>query len=146
MNLNDTNRDLTNGPAADKMDQLLAAHFASDQELAPSSGFALSVMESLHAEAEAPPPIPFPWRRVVPSLIALLCGAVGFGIFVRRTLHTFTADTGAQPEGSAILQASLPIHLTSLEQGLCWIAMATCLSIAIAVACMRLTSSGKMRV
>ena len=146
MNLNDTKRDLTNEPATDEIDQMLAAHFASDQELAPSSGFALSVMESLHAEADAPPPIPFPWRRAIPGLIAGLCCVIGFGIFVLRTLHTFAFDAGASSKLSATLQASSPIHLTTLEQGLCWIAMATCLSIGAAVACIRFTSSGKMRV
>jgi len=145
MNLNDTKRDLTNEPATDEINQLLAAHFASDQELAPSSGFALSVMESLHAEADAPPPIPFPWRRAIPGLIAGLCCAIGFGIFVLQTLHTFAFDAGARSKLIAT-HANSPIHLTTLEQGLCWIAMATCISIGAAVACIRFTSSGKMRV
>jgi hypothetical protein len=38
-------------------------------EILPSSGFVNSVMEAVHQEASAPPPIPFPWKRAVPFVI-----------------------------------------------------------------------------
>lgn len=147
MNLDDKNRDRTHDVAQDEMETLLAAHFSRDEELTPSSGFALSVMDSLHAEVSAPPPIPFPWRRVVPSLIAVLCVMVGFTVFAFRELRTITA-TGTTLRHGLLSPTSLPqMHLTPLEQALCWIAMATCLSIAAVAGCMRLTASNsKMRV
>lgn len=46
-------------------------------EVIPSSGFAASVMEAVKREADAPPPIPFPWKRAWPGLavagFALIC-------------------------------------------------------------------------
>jgi hypothetical protein len=38
-------------------------------EILPSSGFVHSVMEAVHHEASAPPPIPFPWKRAAPFVI-----------------------------------------------------------------------------
>jgi hypothetical protein len=40
------------------------------EEIVPSSGFLDSVMDAVRAEASAPPPIPFPWKRALPGLIA----------------------------------------------------------------------------
>ena len=49
----------------DELDRILSR----DAEIVPSSGFASSVMEAVRQEASAPPPIPFPWKRVLPALI-----------------------------------------------------------------------------
>src|SRR5258708_21355177 len=38
-------------------------------EILPSPGFAVSVMEAVRREAAAPPPIPFPWKRALPGLV-----------------------------------------------------------------------------
>jgi hypothetical protein len=46
------------------------------EEIEPSSGFAASVMEAVRAEAEMPPPIPFPWGRAVPGFVAVLVALV----------------------------------------------------------------------
>ena len=140
MNLDEKNRDRTHDATPAEMDDLLAAHFASGEELTPSSGFTLSVMEALHAEASAPPPIPFPWRRVVPGLIAVLCVMAGFVVFALRELHAISgAGAGTGSHGVSLSLASGPhIHLTTLEQALCWIAASACLSIAVAAGSMRL--------
>ena len=142
MKLNDKNRDRTHGAAPDELDSLLAVHCSAGDDLAPSSGFALSILETLQAEASAPPPIPFPWRRVVPGLIVVLCAMASFGVFA---LHELRAA------GSHSMLLSLTsgqhIHLTTLEQAFAWIAIATCLSIAAVAGCMRLAVSGsKMRI
>jgi hypothetical protein len=49
---------------------------ASEDELAPSSGFAASVMDRVRQEAAAPEPIPFPWRRALPGMIVVGVGLV----------------------------------------------------------------------
>jgi hypothetical protein len=49
----------------EKLDTILA----TEEELIPSSGFLASVMERVHEEAAAPPPIPFPWVRAVPAIV-----------------------------------------------------------------------------
>lgn len=48
-----------------EMDRILSR----EEEILPSSGFALSVMDAVRREAAAPPPIPFPWRRALPGLV-----------------------------------------------------------------------------
>jgi hypothetical protein len=49
---------------------------ASDEELAPSSGFVASVMDRVRQEAAVPEPIPFPWRRALPGMILVGVGLV----------------------------------------------------------------------
>ena len=48
----------------DEVDRMLSR----DDEILASSGFVSRVMESVRQEALVPPPIPFPWKRVVPGL------------------------------------------------------------------------------
>ena len=57
---------------AENLDRILA----SEEELAPSSGFAASVMDRLRQEAAAPEPIPFPWKRALPGMTIALAGLV----------------------------------------------------------------------
>jgi hypothetical protein len=65
------------------LDRLLEAHLADPSgQVTPSSGFALSVMDAIHQRAIEPPPLPFPWRRVLPGAIALLCTLAAFLVFV----------------------------------------------------------------
>ena len=52
----------------DDIDRVLA----SDDSIVPSSGFAASVMEAVRRDADVPPPIPFPWKRVLPGLVYCL--------------------------------------------------------------------------
>ncbi len=56
-------------------------HILSRQdEILPSSGFAVSVMEAVRQEAAVPPPIAFPWKRALPGLAVavLVLAVVGF--------------------------------------------------------------------
>jgi hypothetical protein len=52
----------------DDIDRILAG----DEDVLPSSGFEISVMEAVVKEATAPPPLEFPWLRALPGFIALL--------------------------------------------------------------------------
>jgi len=49
----------------------------------PSAGFTASVMEAVRAEAAAPPPLAFPWRRAAPALacagLCLVATGLAFG-------------------------------------------------------------------
>jgi hypothetical protein len=56
-------------------DQINRILFRED-EILPSSGFAVSVMDAVRREAAAPPPIPFPWKRAVPGLVVASLTAV----------------------------------------------------------------------
>jgi hypothetical protein len=67
----------------DPLDDLLA-HDAARTDIVPSSGFAESVMDAVRRSKAAPPPIPFPWRRVWPWLIAaVILMAIGTTGLVR---------------------------------------------------------------
>jgi hypothetical protein len=46
-----------------------------DEAIVPSSGFTSSVMEAVRRDTEAPPPIPFPWKRAVPGFIVCVIAA-----------------------------------------------------------------------
>ncbi len=77
---------------------------ATEEELAPSSGFLASVMERVQEEAAAPPPIPFPWFRALPGIL-LAAGVLGWGGYelARLTLTAVTGMTLAPPTLSAAL-------------------------------------------
>jgi hypothetical protein len=62
--------------ASNAIDRILA----SEETLLPSSGFLASVMESVRVEAAAPAPIPFPWKRAIPGILAVV-GVLGWGAF-----------------------------------------------------------------
>jgi hypothetical protein len=71
----------------ERIDEILA----TEQELAPTSGFLSSVMERVREEAAAPPPITFPWKRFVPGMLVVACvmgwAAVELVRFVGPRLH-----------------------------------------------------------
>lgn len=50
----------------EELDRILAVQ----KEILPSSGFTDSVMEAVRTEARTPQPIPFPWLRALPGLVA----------------------------------------------------------------------------
>jgi len=56
----------------DKLDRILA----SEEELLPSSGLAASVMDRVRGEMDAPEPIPFPWKRVLPGMLIAAAGLI----------------------------------------------------------------------
>jgi hypothetical protein len=46
--------------------------FLSDDEIVPSSGFVVRVMDAVRVEAAAPPAIPFPWLRALPGIVTVV--------------------------------------------------------------------------
>jgi hypothetical protein len=128
--------------SCDPLDRLLATHFARGEALAPSSGFASSVMDALQAEADAPAPIQFPWRRVVPGIIAIVCAMAVFAVLAVRVWKTDSSLPARKLTTS--FPATLPvIHLSSMEQALVYTALAAVLSVAVAMGSMRLAGSGR---
>jgi hypothetical protein len=59
-----------------------------EDEILPSSGFFVSVMDAVRREAAAPPPIPFPWKRALPGMVfgvlILVLVAIGAVLTISR--------------------------------------------------------------
>ena len=128
-------------PMDDAADRLVDTHFAAASvDLAPSSGFAAAVMDSIYAQAVEPPPIAFPWRRVLPGAVAVACALLALVVFVIRAAK---ASPAAAPSSSAALQSHLALSFTPSEVTLGWILLAACFSIAAVAASFRLTGRGE---
>ena len=110
------------------LDAKIEAILAGEEELIPSSGFLDSVMERVQEEAVAPPPIPFPWKRALPGILAVsgvfVCGAVEL---FRHGLPALSSPTLPLPH----LPAALVVPVESAG----WVALAlgaTLLSLLLA--------------
>jgi hypothetical protein len=121
-------------PMADPIDAVLLAEFNSAEQIRPSSGFALSVMDAIHEQTTVPAPIPFPWKRVLPLAIAALCSLMGFAIWVAQRSHTPFSSSFA---------ISLPAF-TPFAATLGWTALALALTLAVVSMSFRL-ATGKGR-
>jgi hypothetical protein len=118
---------------SDPLDAVLFAEFNSAEQIRPSSGFALSVMDAIHEETTIPPPIPFPWKRILPGAIVIPCALVAFVLWAVR--HT----------GPAVGNFTLALpSLTSTDITFCWIALALVLTL-IAVSSSFWMANGRSR-
>ena len=88
----------------------------SEEEILPSSGFAVSVMEAVRREAAAPPPIPFPWKRALPG--ALFAAATLIGILAICMIKLFDSSSLAQPVSVSTWQLLLQVHFQWVLLGL----------------------------
>ena len=96
-----------------KIDGILA----TEDELIPSSGFLASVMERVQEEAAAPAPIPFPWKRTVPGLLAI-ASLFGWGGYKLIRL----SPSALSP--SITLPVQLPSISSAAVEQAGWVAMA----------------------
>ncbi len=105
-------------------DEIIDRILADEDELVPSSGFAASVMDRIRDEAAVPPPIPFPWRRIVPGIV-LGSDGLGWGA-VELTRLAIAAAHHPQPVAvhiaSAILQPMQDIGWIALSLGIALVA------------------------
>ena len=82
-----------------------------EEDIVPSSGFHASVMEAVHREATAPPPIPFPWKRAWPAFVAAALAFVAAPLLL--------VESGAA--GPSLFDSLLP---AAESVGAPWIALA----------------------
>jgi hypothetical protein len=104
----------------DGIDRILS----SQPEIVPSSGFADAVMQAARREASAPPPIPFPWTRALPGLIALglaLVSLIAAGL---------RANLGNAPVPDAASSAFAALAHVLHATGAGWITLALAASLA----------------
>jgi hypothetical protein len=89
----------------DEIDRILS----HEEELLPSSGFAASVMDAVRREAVLPP-IPFPWKRAMPGLVAAAVTLVFAGwvsVVVAQQLGRQSLDWKASGPWTSPVQALL---------------------------------------
>jgi hypothetical protein len=75
---------------------------SGEDEILPSSGFAVTVMHAVRRQAAAPPPIPFPWKRALPGLL-------GAGLAVALILAEGVMAIARFGRTSATAQSSSPL-------------------------------------
>jgi len=120
----------------DEIDGILSRQ----DEILPSSGFAVSVMDAVRREAAAPPPIPFPWKRALPGLVVgglvlalvLVAGVVALGQLGKTAVPQFSmaSPSALQP----------PVH-GGMESAAIWTTMALLATLVSVKLSMRLASS-----
>jgi hypothetical protein len=128
------------------LDLLLQSHLASpDEELTPSSGFTLSVMEAVRRQSAESQPIVFPWRRMIPGVIAIACllaSFVAFG-FSRAGNPQGTGDGGWLGAGEVVYSLFAWAGSASGELALGSVLLAGCLSVAVVAASFRLVDRSR---
>lgn len=117
----------------DEFDRILSA----DDDIVPASGFAASVMDLVRCEASAPPPLAFPWGRLVLGLVALL----GLAAWLA---WSGVLDRLWKPVASLSPEAWLTILARALDvatrTGATWTAAALLLALVSSKLAMRLAS------
>lgn len=131
-NITNQHRNQNDDTMSDPLDALLLAEFNSAELLRPSSGFVHSVMDAIHEEVTAPPPIPFPWKRVLPGAIAVVCALVALVIWAARHYSAAAAGTFTLPS------------LISVNSTLSWVALSLVLTLIAVVSSFRL-ANGRSR-
>lgn len=69
-----------------RTEQVIDRVLRAQEDVEPSSDFAASVMAQVHREAAAPPPLSFPWRRVVAAGLAGFATAIVLVLVLRGVL------------------------------------------------------------
>jgi hypothetical protein len=110
-----------------------------EDEILPSSGFAISVMDAVRREAAAPPPIAFPWKRALPGMVvaalALLLVVAGGVMAIAQGYRPAT------PQLSMTVPFVMPsIFNGGLESAAIWIALALLVAFVSVKLSMRLAS------
>ena len=102
----------------------------------PSSGFADSVMAAITHEATVPAPIPFPWKRALPGLAAVVAAVVLLIAATASVLHSPASFVRAMPalsDGQSLLHS-----LTHHGNDAIWIAAAFAIPFACLFLCRKL--------
>jgi hypothetical protein len=112
-----------------------------EDEILPSSGFAVSVMDAVRREAAAPPPIPFPWKRALPGLVVgglVLAMALVAGVVAIVRL----GKAGAPQLSMSSPPAMSPIFSGGIESAAIWTVLALLVAFVSVKLSMRVASGG----
>ncbi|MFZ0796696.1 MAG: hypothetical protein WCA13_18540 [Terriglobales bacterium] len=110
-----------------------------EDEILPSSGFALSVMDAVRREAAAPPPIPFPWKRALPGLVA--GGLVLALVLIAVVVAILQAGKATATQSSMSLPfGMLPFFHGGIQSAAIWTVLALLAALVSVKLSMRLAS------
>ena len=94
-----------------------------EDDILPSSGFAVSVMDAVRREAAAPPPIPFPWKRALPGLV--IAGLALVLILIRGVAAIAQLGKATTPQLSMSMPpVPPPIFHGGIESAAIWTVLA----------------------
>jgi len=91
----------------DNLDYLLS----HEADIVPSSGFTASLMNAVDAQAQAPAPIAFPWKRALPGMAAAVLSLAWIVFACVAVFSSFRASvapipfgylSGCHPDGRAV--------------------------------------------
>jgi hypothetical protein len=120
----------------DELDRMLS----QSDDIQPSSGFAVSVMDAVRAEAAAPPPIPFPWTRALPVLLAAAVALIAVAVAGIAALEQ-TSRQALPPELATSLWSALaPYARSTVGTDVAWMAAALLAAFVSVKLSMRLAS------
>jgi hypothetical protein len=111
-----------------------------EDEILPSSGFTISVMDAVRREATAPSPIPFPWKRALPGLVVGCFALVLVLVAGVRVIAQLDKATGPQVSMSSPSVAPLLLHGGGIESAATWTVLALVLALVSVKLSVRLTS------
>ena len=121
---------------SEEIDRILSG----EQDILPSSGFAVSVMDAVRREAGAPPPILFPWKRALPGLVVA-------GLALAMVLIAGVVAIAQLGRASTIPQLSMswpsvlaPIFQRNMESAAIWTVLALLVTLVSVKLSMRLAS------
>jgi hypothetical protein len=113
-----------------------------EDEILPSSGFTVSVMDAVRREAASPPPIPFPWKRALPGLVVAGLALVLILIRVIAAIAQLGKAT-TPPLSMSMPPVPPPIFHGGLGSAAIWIMLALLLALVSVKLSMRV-ASGRM--
>jgi hypothetical protein len=117
----------------DDIDRILA----HDDEIVPSSGFTSAVLYAVRREVSAPKPIPFPWKRALPGVVAAIVTLILIVAEVVEQLGLGPAPSQTGASGPSVADA---IAQAATNAGAQWIALALVVTVASLSLAMRLGS------
>lgn len=121
----------------DELDRILS----QPDDIQPSSGFAVSVMDAVRAEAAAPPPIPFPWTRALPVLLVGVVVLIAVAVAGVADLVQASRQTGGLDLEPSWWSALGPFIRGAVGNDLAWMAAALLAAFVSVRLSMRLASS-----
>jgi hypothetical protein len=110
-----------------------------EDEILPSSGFAVSVMDAVRREAAAPPPIPFPWKRALPGLVV---AGFALALVLVAIVVAIARRASITPQFSMPLPSLMPppIFHGGIESAAIWTALALLVAFVSVKFSMRMAS------